>query len=774
MTVKKGALFLILLTHLAACSLFTKGLAKYLYSLYRLHVTYEYADWTKPWVHQEKPMELMWFVLSFAFLYCCLFGWAFVYKKLLSTDDDGGDDGLLPLLLINSSCLPVIGVLANRREGITGAGVAASAMLFAVMILTIGLLLDRRMRSRLSRLSTSLRRLLASLLPKSGKLLTVVFVVAVLLLSYDLLGLAFGGKLVLTNEFVEVSEETIIDGKPFDNHEFIKRNLAYPQFSSVNDFLAAEYAQIAADQSLKAARKAFLKGHDPTVKKFMDLNANEFKWQLMNRSFDLHNNQTMNPLNAWMLGVPLRETHNLYGLIIPTLSRLYFRFVHFSYDNWLRLAFFLEWIYFISIPVGIYFYTRSKELAFAVFVTLAGVSFYGIYQGYFYLVNAQIPINPIRHGLDFLAMIALGMCVKRRDTLSVALLGATCVLAIMLGDHFGLATTAASAITLFILYLSEKRPAKDLLMPILVVCLALASFKYSNLNDNNPSVAYFLDGYFSWPARDIITSLLFFYSFIYLSLFYLYNKGLANRNWYLVLFLALYSNMLSFHYVWHGVKSDFVAITVLSILVPCLLKLALDSFGLGRYGAPALLAVSLATFPVNYHSFRVSKNEYYREVQGHTVYQWNLEAARFKTTMPPGYFSNSIDLIKKYSANDDGIYMISKYDYMLPVLARKRSRMLYPNLPYFLVTSREVGDINRQLEAERPKFIFVDSDVMLDGQLWTVNNFITLSTQSLFNENQLRLSRLNELKNIFLTARDHYQLVEKGRLIDVYARRDPS
>jgi hypothetical protein len=757
--VKKAFLFLTFLAHLTACNLFTKGLAKYLYALYRLRVTYEYTDWTKPWVYQPKPGELMWFTLSFAFLYLCFFGWAFVYRKLLSADEPGAEGAYLLLLLINSACLAVIGIIANRGE-VSGAGVAVSAVSLAVMALTIGMQLSGR-----TRWSVSL-----SYVAVSSKLLTGAFVLGVLLLSSDLLGMVFGSDLVLKNEFVEVSETTLIDGRAFDNHDFFKTRLGYPRFASVDDFLAAEYSDVAYDRRFQSARATHLAGQDATTRKFIDLNAEEFRWQLLNRSFDLHNNQTMNPLNAWMLGVPLRETHNLYGLVIPTLSRLYFAIVDFSYDNWLRLAFFLEWFYFLSIPIGIYLYTRSRELAFAVFLTLAGTALYGIYQGYFYLVNAQIPMNPIRHGLDFLAIIALGRCVARRDTLSIALLGATCILAILLGDHFGLATTAASAMTLFVLFLSE-RSVKGLLTLALMTCLALASFKYSNLNDN-PAVAYFVDGYFSWPARGAINSLVVFYCAIYLGLFYLYGKGMATRSWYLVLFLTLYSNILTFHYVWHGQKADFVALTVLSVLAPCLLKLALDSFGLERYGATALLAISLAAFPENYFAFRASKTEYYRQVQGHQVHPWSLETARFKTTMPPEGFGDSVDLIRKYAAADGGIYMISKYDYMLPVLARKYSRMEYPNLAYFLVTTREVDHINRQLETERPRFIFVDSDVMLDGQLWTVNNFMTLSDPSLFYENRLRLSRLNELKKIFLNVQDRYRLVEKGPLISVYERRD--
>lgn len=770
--VKKVLLFLTFLTHLIACSLFARGLARYLYSLYRLRVTYEYADWVKPWVFEEKPMELMWFTFAFALLYCCFFGWAFVYRKLLSTDEDGEEGAYVSLLVINSVCVAVIGVLANRKGGMAGARVAASAVLVAVMALTVGLQLGDATRRRLARLSASLRPRLAALLPASGKLLAGLFVVAVVLLSWDLLGLVFGNQLVLTNEFIEVSGQTLIDGKVYDNREFIEGRLGHAQFASVDDFLAAEYSQVTADPRFQSARKAFLEGQDATVKKFMELNADEFHWQVLNRSFDLHNNQTMNPLNAWLLGVPLRETHNLYGLILPSLARLYFAIVDFSYDNWLRLAFFLEWFYFLSIPVAIYVYTRSKELAFAAFLTTAGATFYGLYQGYFYLVNTQIPMNPIRHGLDFLAIVALGACVKRRDALSVVFMGVTCVLAILLGDHFGIATTAAAAMTLFVLYLSEKRKAKDLVMLALMTCVALASFKFSNLAGHNRSVAYFLDGYFSWPSGDIIKTLLLFYSAVYLGLFYLYFKGMADRTWYLALFLTLYSNIIGFHYVWHGQKADFVALTILCVLAPCLVKLALDAFGQGRHAATALLALSLAAFPVNYGSFRESKSDYYRDVRGHVVHPWNLETARFKTTMPPEPLDNAVELIRKYSAGDDGIYLISKYDYMLPVLARKHSRMLYPNLPYFLVTSREAEDVNRQLETERPKYLFVDSDVMLDGQLWTANNFMTLSASYLFHENRLRLSRLNELKKIFLRLQDRYRRVEQGKLIDVYERRD--
>lgn len=771
--VKKALLFLTFVTHLVACSLYTKALAKYLYALYRLRVTYAYTDWTRPWVYEPKPMELMWFTLAFALLYLCFFGWAFVYRRLLPAAEERVLAAYLPLVALNGACLGGVGIIANRRE-VPGAGLAGATALVAVMALSVALQSRASARRRLAGAYAAGERLVARIVPVSGKVLAGFFVLALLLLSRDLLPLVFGDGLVLKNEFVELSERTVIGGQSFDDHAFIQTRLAYPEFESVDEFLGAEYSRVASDRGLQAALRGYRDGEDPTVEKFVDLNARDFRWQLMNRSFDLHNDQTMNPLNAWMLGVPLAKTHNLYGLVIPTLSRLYFRLVRFGYDNWLRLAFFLEWFYFVSIPVGIYLYTRSRELTFAVFVTLVGTSFYGMYEGYFYLVNTQIPINPIRHGLDFLAIVALGRCVDRRDVLSTALLGVTCVLAILLGDHFGLATTAAAAITLFVLFLSGPRRARNLLALAVVTGLALASFKYSNLSGPNRSVRYFLDGYFSWPSKDAIQELLVLYAAVYLGLFYLYVTGRAGRTWYLVLFLSLYSNILGFHYVWHGQKADFVSLTVLAVLVPCLVQLALESFRLERWAAPALLAVSLAAFPANFVAFRASKRAYDREVQGHELHRWTLDTARFRTTMPPEPFAASVDLVRRYSAGDAGIYLISKYDYMLPVLARKYSRMEYPNLAYFLITAREVEDVERQLETERPRILFVDSDVMLDGQLWTVNNFLTLSDPGYFYENRLRLSRLNELKKIFLKVRDDYRLVEKGPLLSVYERRERS
>jgi hypothetical protein len=678
--------------------------------------------------------------------------------------------------VITFACLIVMSVIANKKV-VSLTGVLLTTLLFVTMFLIPIIMFKRRcdIESPDVKHFSSCEKIYVDVCEgKFGNLLKALSALAFLLFAFDMVPLIVGNSLVLTNEFVEFSEKTIINNVAYDNAEFYKNELAYIKFKSIDEYLNTDYSQLVNDTDIKKAKHQLSNINDPLKQKFIMYNKDEFTWQVMNRSFDLHNNQIMNPLNAQLLGAPLSSVHNLYGLGIPGLTSMFFKFVPFSYDNWLKFAFFLEWFYFISIPLSIYNFFKSKELASAVFVILLGTSFYGIYIGYFYLVNAQIPINPIRHGADFLAIISFGLYYKRKDILSLVCIFLTCSAAIMMGDHFGLALTAAFTMTLLVNYIEENKKPLDYAVLILLALSALATFKLSSLsNANNISVAYFINGFFSWSTIGIIKTLFIVYSCLYLFLFYLYVNRKTSKTWYLTLLLTLYSNMLCFHYIWHGVKVHLgISMTINCILVVCYTVLLFEMMKITKHIFSVLLVVALLIFSKNYYDFQKSKYNYNLNINRHVTYTWDYDVAKLKTTMPPEYFASAIFLINKYSPSDMGIYILSKYDYMLPVLTRKYSKMKYPNVPYFLVTSKEVDVITRQIEEEKPELLYIDTDIMLDAQLWTVNNLLTLSDNGLYRENQTRLYRLNELKKIFSKINHQYQLVEKGLIIDVYKRLD--
>ena len=96
-----------------------------------------------------------------------------------------------------------------------------------------------------------------------------------------------------------------------------------------------------------------------------------------------------------------------------------------------------------------------------------------------------------------------------------------------------------------------------------------------------------------------------------------------------------------------------------------------------KYENVIISALSIALFFTLYlpslKDYHLAENNFKKIFVDHKIYQWDFPTAKFKSTMNPAYFYNAVSLIKKYSSGTDSIYMVSKYDTILPFLAGKYS-----------------------------------------------------------------------------------------------------
>jgi hypothetical protein len=166
------------------------------------------------------------------------------------------------------------------------------------------------------------------------------------------------------------------------------------------------------------------------------------------------------------------------------------------------------------------------------------------------------------------------------------------------------------------------------------------------------------------------------------------------------------------------------------------------------------------------------KSDYNAIFTSHVVYDWSFDKMRIKTTMPPLYFADSLDLIQEYSP-EPGIYIISKYDSILPFLSNRYSRMPFFELSYYLVTPKETRECIDLIKREKPKYLYVDTDIERHFNVDIIDkNAPRLGY--LHIESVWRVQRLNLLKEIFMAVRDDYYPVEEGSLITVYRRKPVS
>ena len=82
--------------------------------------------------------------------------------------------------------------------------------------------------------------------------------------------------------------------------------------------------------------------------------------------------------------------------------------------------------------------------------------------------------------------------------------------------------------------------------------------------------------------------------------------------------------------------------------------------------------------------------------------------------MNPAYFVDSISLIQAYAPTNNAIHLISKYDNLLPFLAKKYSAMPFFDLQWFLLTDKEVNLCIERIQTQKPPYLFVDTDIERD------------------------------------------------------------
>jgi hypothetical protein len=98
--------------------------------------------------------------------------------------------------------------------------------------------------------------------------------------------------------------------------------------------------------------------------------------------------------------------------------------------------------------------------------------------------------------------------------------------------------------------------------------------------------------------------------------------------------------------------------------------------------------------------------------------------------------------------------------------------MPFFDLQWFLLTDREVNLCIERIQTQKPRYLFVDTDIErnLNGEIVTAElRFISGPGE----ESLVRVQRLNLLKDIFLAVKKDYEPVKQARLLTVYKRKRP-
>ena len=510
------------------------------------------------------------------------------------------------------------------------------------------------------------------------------------------------------------------------------------------------------------------------IKEFYLRNQLEYSFQNMTRGQVNHIGQILNPINEYIDGKPLSDIYIQYGLGDTFIFKWTMDLLGgISINNYYKCYFYYV-LYFALFSLMLYLLFKDKVYVLTG-ATFLAVSFFA--YGYIGFILAP-GIVPTIHFFDAVTLIFLVLFFRRgpwylMPAMFFALAG------VAIDGTFGAILVAALAGAMALYAIENKRGGYRFIWMSVVIALILsgaAIFHFAGVGTLGNVFHYFLLGLFSWRAKNIVIAATMLYLIVsYSFLFALRN--LRHNLKYIYVFTFIYTQGLFVYYYWSGLANHFPMVVPFGCLQLLLMiyisekalfegrqkaMRALDTSKKLLLVAAVLLASGLAA------KYYAEKLMFDRNFTQHKVYTWNFDRARLITTINPEPIRQSMELIKKYSPEDKGIYIISKYDNLLPFLSARYSLLPYFEMSWHFLSdaeSREAVDLLRQ---RRPQYLFVDTDIdHYDEDPWES----IYSSESDINERASRIGRYAELYKLFQAVKDDYEKVDGGTLLSVYKRK---
>jgi hypothetical protein len=235
------------------------------------------------------------------------------------------------------------------------------------------------------------------------------------------------------------------------------------------------------------------------------------------------------------------------------------------------------------------------------------------------------------------------------------------------------------------------------------------------------------------------------------------------------------------YFYWSGLMSHFpIVLQFIGLQLFLMLYMLVDRFRNTRGQTLTIIFLYLLTiiavifafffvFRFNFDKREFGKIAFRNNFKEHMVFNWNFERAKLITTIDPEPIQEAISLIQKYYfVPDSGIYIISKYDNLIPFLAKRYSLMPHFSMSGYLLNEQVTSKTISLIINNRPEYIFVDSDIELKPfDPWS----------SMFNdegargERESRFGRYLELRKIFDAVKDGYVSLESSEILTVYKRK---
>lgn len=577
---------------------------------------------------------------------------------------------------------------------------------------------------------------------------------------------------VVGNDYINFSEKTILkSGRVVDNVDYInshkvaglhlydpRHRLGVEGFAKDNlDFL--DHQNGTYNNSISSSVESL---------DFIAKNKRELLNQTKAGWFFYHHGYNFGPMNALSLGASPYQQTMVYGWLSTVSQGKLLEFLGASsYQGYFKL-YFAEYIaYFVIFLLGIWaIFKRLGTVVFAAILAISALFFLGIE-----LIQLAPGFNPVRHFFDILVFYLLYRYLELGRKSYLILGSILALFAILWSKDFGLFLTISVGGALLFKGVKQRQfQLLPLFMGVVIVIAGVLVYFYP-MPGANPTAIYMLLGVGSpQAASGAIFGLL-----VIISLLLAATITIKQSEVYTVLSVgvAFYFVQSLTYYIWYPALHHILGVAPVFILWLAVIFhgwISQSKSGEKLQSAILLSVLILVYLPASI-IFYWGVHTYNQTFRNHQLYNWQFDKARLVSTMEPTLFEDAVNLIKRYSANSNGIFIVSKYDHILPILAGKYSAMPYNELPTNLASPREVQVASDAILKNKPAFIFVDSDIgrNLNGEIPIENDPVTIQL-GLYGEARARAMVLQGLNDVYVRLVNTYTQCEVGRLISVYCR----
>lgn len=496
----------------------------------------------------------------------------------------------------------------------------------------------------------------------------------------------------------------------------------------------------------------------------------QFHWQILSRGYIHHQNHLMAPYNEINLGRPYTEIFAQYGLLNAiTITTLLKSLGGIEYNLWEKVLYTSFLLYFgISLFVCWKITKKLKYVIYLTIITVASISTLNFMYLYF-----GIPAHP-RHFFDFPLFLTFYLYLKKNKKIYFLLSLLLCLLAVLNNTEFGLILFFAFAGTVFVKNLPDlkNKPFNFETVSTAAVTLPIIGAAAILMNFGSGNVAKsFLSGSLAFPiprSAIIITLFIIFTAYFIFAWMLKKNKPFAC----LFMLILLYSQALLVYWFRSYAPYHVLAFVPIYFFGAMLaLKVYFDNHPKHEKSISAVILWGLFIWLLtSIPAYMEPLKRFKRVFENNKTYEWTLPGTNFISTMDPKYFTDSVELIQKYSPQEKGIYIISQYDNFLPFISGRYSALPVIDLQWYLITAQDMKKVIKSITDAKPEYLFAERN--LDTRRFEYDIINPSSYYAYLHEESVwRAQRMKQIQKIFRTVAKDYEPVESSTLLTVYKRK---